>query len=78
MLIVDQLVLRRVDAGVLAYRPTAFAGWILGAAAATASHYLMPGSVDALVGIVAAAAGYAALEAARQYAGQRAARTEAA
>ncbi|KAA0090836.1 cytosine permease [Mycolicibacterium sp. P1-18] len=78
VLIVDQLVLRRVDAGLIAYRPTAFAGWILGAAAATASHYLMPGSVDALVGIIAAAAGYAALEAARQYAGQRGARTEAA
>jgi cytosine permease len=66
VLIVDQLILRRTSLTALAYRPTAFAAWILGSAAATASHYLMPGSVDALVGIVAAAASYAVLEAVRR------------
>jgi cytosine permease len=71
VLIVDQLLLRRVDVVALAYRPTAFAAWILGAAAATASHELVPGSIDALVGIVAAAGGYMALEAARQVAARR-------
>lgn len=71
VLIVDQLILRRGSVTALAYRPTAFAAWVLGAAAATASHYLVPGSVDALVGIVAAAAGYALFEAARQYGAER-------
>ena len=71
VLIVDQLILRRGSVAALAYRPSAFAAWALGSAAATASHYLMPDSVDALVGIVAAAAGYAAFEAARQYAVDR-------
>ena len=66
VLIVDQLVLRSGATGALAYRPTAFGGWILGAAAATASHYLLPGSIDALVGMIAGAVGYALLEAVRQ------------
>lgn len=66
VLIVDQLILRRGTTGALAYRPTAFAGWILGSAAATASHYLLPGSIDALVGMVAGAAAYAILEVVRQ------------
>lgn len=71
VLIIDQLLLRRGTATELGYRPTAFAGWIIGSAAAGASHYLMPGSIDALVGMVSAATGYVILEAARQYAGKR-------
>jgi cytosine permease len=66
VLIVDQLILRRGTTGALVYRPTAFAGWILGSAAATASHYLMPGSIDALVGMLAGAAAYGLLEVVRQ------------
>jgi cytosine permease len=71
VLIVDQLLLRRGSDVALAYRPTAFAAWILAAAAATASHELVPGSIDALVGIVAAAAGYTAMEAVVKYAARR-------
>jgi cytosine permease len=78
VLIVDQLILRRGAARELAYRPTAFVAWALGAAAATTSHYLAPGSVDALVGIIAAAAGFAILEVAHGYAIGRAVQTEAA
>ncbi|MCX4091847.1 purine-cytosine permease family protein [Nocardia sp. alder85J] len=71
VLIMDQLVLRRDSIAALAYRPTAFAAWALGAAAATASHYLVTGSIDSLVGIVAAAVAYAVLEPARRYAAAR-------
>ncbi|MQY31953.1 purine-cytosine permease family protein [Nocardia aurantia] len=71
VLIIDQLVLRRRTGGAAAYRYTAFAAWALGAAAATTSHYLFPGSVDSVVGIIAGAASYGALEFARRSVGQR-------
>ncbi|MBY8860253.1 cytosine permease [Nocardia sp. CA2R105] len=61
VLIVDQLVLRRAI-GRESFRPTAFAAWALGAAVATVTHYLVPGSVDAVIGIVAAGLVYAAME----------------
>lgn len=61
VLITDQLLLRRrtADRPSLPWRAPAFAAWAAGAAAATAAHYLLPGAVDALVGIVVAGAGYA-------------------
>lgn len=71
VLIVDQLLLRRGSASTVSYRPTALAAWALGSAAATTSHFLIPGSIDALVGIVAAAASYALAEAAREYRAKR-------
>ncbi|NDZ95097.1 cytosine permease [Streptomyces sp. SID6673] len=56
ILIVDQLVLKRSVATVTRLRASAFTAWVIGAGLATVSHYLVPGSVDALVGIVVAAA----------------------
>ncbi|WP_372349060.1 cytosine permease [Streptomyces sp. KL116D] len=64
ILITDQVVLRRRTAtrSATAYRWLALLAWALGAGAATAAHHLLPGAVDALVGIAVAAAAYAALE----------------
>ncbi|WAC53845.1 cytosine permease [Gordonia sp. SL306] len=55
ILIVDQLVLKRSVATATRLRASAFTAWVIGAGLATVSHYLVPGSVDALVGIVVAA-----------------------
>lgn len=64
VLITDQVLLRRRTATrpAAAYRLPALICWALGAGAATATHYLLPGAVDALVGIVVAACAYAAMD----------------
>ncbi|MEV0094963.1 cytosine permease [Streptomyces sp. NPDC050738] len=64
VLITDQLLLRRRAANrpAVTYRLPALMSWVLGAGAATLAHYLLPGTVDALVGIVVAVCAYAALE----------------
>ncbi|SIS12258.1 purine-cytosine permease family protein [Williamsia sterculiae] len=56
VLITDQLILRRRSAPSPRLRTSAFVAWIAGAAVATASHYFVRESVDALVGIVIAVA----------------------
>ena len=62
ILIVDQLILKRQENLAVRLRPTAFAAWIAGAVVATVSHYAVPNSVDALVGIVVAGAVFLAAE----------------
>ncbi|MFD6821288.1 cytosine permease [Streptomyces sp. NPDC059759] len=64
VLITDQLLLRRRTAprSPAAYRLPALASWALGAGAATVAHYLVPGTVDALVGIVVAGCAYIVLD----------------
>lgn len=62
ILIVDQLVLKRATNRSVRLRPSAFAAWIVGAAVATVSHYTVPGSVDALVGVVVAAVVFYTIE----------------
>ncbi|MBO0516733.1 cytosine permease [Streptomyces beijiangensis] len=64
VLITDQLLLRRRTATrpAVAYRLPALVSWAVGAGAATAAHYLLPGAVDALVGMVVAVCAYAAMD----------------
>lgn len=54
IMIIDQLVLRRSASAITKLRASAFTAWIIGAGVATLSHYFVPGSVDAIVGIVVA------------------------
>ncbi|MFC8225891.1 purine-cytosine permease family protein [Streptomyces sp. NPDC057287] len=64
VLITDQLFLRRRTAGreVREYRPGALVAWAAGAGAATVAHYLLPGSVDAVIGMTVACGVYLAVE----------------
>ncbi|MFG2427318.1 purine-cytosine permease family protein [Streptomyces sp. NPDC048590] len=64
VLIMDQLVMRRLTAGRAprAYRPSALVAWAAGAVAATVAHYLLPGSVDAVAGMAVACGVYFAVE----------------
>lgn len=64
VLITDQLFLRRRTAGrePRPYRPSALLAWAAGACAATLAHYLLPGSVDAVVGMAVACGVYLAAE----------------
>ncbi|WP_329226001.1 MULTISPECIES: cytosine permease [unclassified Streptomyces] len=64
VLITDQLFLRRRTAGreARAYRPGALVAWGAGAGAATVAHYLLPGSVDALIGMAVACGVFLAVE----------------
>ncbi|MGW4249715.1 purine-cytosine permease family protein, partial [Nocardia sp. NPDC004722] len=61
VLIVDHLLAGRRIAATAPVRPIAFAAWGLGAIAAAIAHYHLPGSVDAVVGFVIAAAVQAGL-----------------
>ncbi|MGW0999684.1 cytosine permease [Streptomyces sp. NPDC002523] len=56
VLITDQLILRRRTArrAPRPYRASALVAWVAGAGAATAAHYLLPGTVDPLIGMVVA------------------------
>lgn len=54
IMIIDQLVLRRSASAITKLRASAFTAWIIGAGVAMLSHYFVPGSVDAIVGIVVA------------------------
>ncbi|MFD3559655.1 purine-cytosine permease family protein [Streptomyces sp. NPDC058686] len=60
VLIADQVFLRRRTAGRAprAFRPSALAAWAAGACAATLAHYLLPGSVDAVIGMAVACGVY--------------------
>lgn len=64
VLITDQLFMRRRNAarGVRAVRPTAFAGWAVGALAATVVHYSAPAYAEAIAGILAAVLAYTGAE----------------
>jgi cytosine permease len=68
VIITDQLLLRGRTAGrsVTAVRPTAFIGWAVGSVAAAFIHYSAPAYAEAVVGMVAAAAGYAVAELVRR------------
>jgi cytosine permease len=64
VLITDQVFLRRRTAGraSCAYRGSALVAWAAGAGAATLAHHLLPGSVDAVIGMVVACGVYVAVE----------------
>ncbi|MGW6159599.1 cytosine permease, partial [Streptomyces sp. NPDC055144] len=63
VLITDQVFLRRRTAGRPSrpYRGSALVAWAAGAGAATLAHYLLPGSVDAVIGMVVACGVYVAV-----------------
>src|SRR4051812_38168401 len=65
VLIADQLLLRgAADSRIVgAVRPTAFGAWAIGAAFAGLVHYEAPQWSDAVVGLVAGAVAYPAIEA---------------
>ncbi|MFE9252550.1 purine-cytosine permease family protein [Streptomyces sp. NPDC007088] len=57
VLVVDQIRRRRSARAVpTGFRTSAFVAWAAGATAAGLAHYLLPGAVDAVVGIIVAAA----------------------
>ncbi|WP_433672695.1 purine-cytosine permease family protein [Nocardia sp. CA-136227] len=56
VLIVDHLLARRREVARAGVRPIAFAAWGIGAVAAWLAHDHLPGSVDAVIGFVTAAA----------------------
>ncbi|MFE4722203.1 cytosine permease, partial [Streptomyces sp. NPDC056728] len=64
VLITDQVFLRRRTASRTsrAYRVSALVAWAAGAGAATAAHYLLPGFVDAVIGMIIACGAYMAAE----------------
>lgn len=53
---------RNVARTTSAVRPTAFAGWVAGAPAATVIHYGVPAYAEAIAGILAAAGVYTGAE----------------
>ncbi|WP_051178762.1 purine-cytosine permease family protein [Nocardia concava] len=63
VLIVDYVLARSRGAVPAPVRPVAFAAWGIGAVAAGLAHYHLPGSVDAVIGFVTAAAVQAGLTA---------------
>jgi len=64
VLIADQVILsrRNRDRSPMRFRPTAFAGWAIGAGAALLSHFFLPALSDAVVGLVVGCLAYLALE----------------
>ncbi|MFE9612672.1 cytosine permease [Streptomyces sp. NPDC006012] len=64
VIITDQLLMRRRAAHrpEAALRPTAFAGWAVGAIVAAVVHYQAPAYAEAVAGMLAAAAAYAVAE----------------